>query len=178
MTAISEARWQEAQRCEAAWWAKFRASRGPDNLAADIAAGHHFTAGVLDIRPETIAGRHILDIAGGPHPLAVGWGVARHNILDPGDYPDIFGVRRIRAMAEDYDGSFDEVWGYNVLQHVRDPSAVMATARRCALSTIRWFDVVETPTGYAPSCRAMASASCRTSTARASSTGTVRSGWR
>lgn len=116
-------------------------------LMRDIADGHHFTAGVLDIRPETIAGLTILDIAGGPYPLAVGWGVARHTILDPGDYPDIFGVKRIRARAEEFTNAiqFDNVIGYNVLQHVIEPGAVMACARNHARQTIRWFDVVDTP---------------------------------
>jgi hypothetical protein len=152
MTAISEARWQEAQRYEAAWWAEFSASRGPDNLAADIAAGHHFTAGLLDIRKATVAGATVIDIAGGPHPLGVQFQLAHYVVVDPGDYPDD-GIIRIRVCAEDYadtsddddEVGVDEVWGYNVLQHVRDPAAVMATARRCALRTIRWFDVVETP---------------------------------
>jgi hypothetical protein len=144
MTAISEARWQVAQQHEAAWWAEFRASRGADNLAADIAAGHHFTAGMLDIRRETVRGKTILDIAGGPYPLGEWFPLARYAVLDPAEYPGH--VERIRECAEEYRGAaYQEVWGYNVLQHVKDPSAVMATARRCALDTIRWFDVVETP---------------------------------
>jgi hypothetical protein len=155
MTAISEARWQEAQRYEAAWWAEFRASRGPDNLAADIAAGHHFTAGVLDIRCETVGGLSVLDIAGGPYPIGTGWigpkmgglrwGLESYLVLDPGDYPEGC-ITRIRSIAEEYTGEgADEVWGYNVLQHVVDPAEVMATARACAEKRIRWFDVVETP---------------------------------
>jgi hypothetical protein len=147
MTAISEARWQEAQRCEAAWWAEFSASREPDNLAADIAAGHHFTAGVLDIRNETVGGATVLDIAGGPYPLGVDLALARYVVLDPAEYPDTPGVERERIRAEDFvfGAQFDEAWGYNVLQHVIDPAAVMAIARRRAFTRIRWFDVVETP---------------------------------
>jgi hypothetical protein len=148
MTAISEARWQEAQRCEAAWWAEFSASRGPDNLAADIAAGHHFTAGVLDIRADTVSGATVLDIAGGPYPLGANPGLhlLEYVVLDPADYTEHPGVTRIRALAEDYrDRAYREVWGYNVLQHVRDPAAVMVTVREHARDFIRWFDVVETP---------------------------------
>lgn len=142
--AISYERWSEAQRCEAEYWA--REAQNPAKLMADIADGHHFTAGVLDIRVDTVRGLSVLDIAGGPYPLFVGWGVARHTILDPADYPEARGVRRVRCLAEDFEPEpFDEVWGYNVLQHVRDPSAVMATARRCARLRVRWFDVVETP---------------------------------
>jgi hypothetical protein len=144
VTAISEARWQVAQQHEAAWWKEFCASLTPDNLSRAIDAGHCFTKSILDIRFETVAGLTILDIAGGPYPLGSGVPPSHYTVLDPGDYQDRY--TRIRQCAEDYTGpAFDEVWGYNVLQHVRDPAAVMTTARRCALKTIRWFDVVETP---------------------------------
>lgn len=146
MSAISEQRWQEAQRYEAAWWA--REARDPDKLAADIACGHHFTAGMLDIRRETVCGATVLDIAGGPYPLGVGLealGLGRYSIIDPAAYADVDGVHRIRVCAEDYVGdAATEVWGYNVLQHVRDPEKVMAVARAKAQRAIRWFDVVET----------------------------------
>jgi hypothetical protein len=146
MTAISEARWQEAQRCEAAWWANFSATRGPDNLAADIAAGHAFTKGVLDIRFDTVAGLTILDIAGGPHPLGCWVDKGRYVVLDPAHYDTGWYIERIHERAEGWRGGrFDEVWGYNVLQHVVDPAEVMATARACAEKRIRWFDVVDTP---------------------------------
>jgi hypothetical protein len=113
-----------------------------------MAESHHFLAGLLDIRRETVCGGTILDIAGGPHPLGVGLealGLGRYTIIDPAPYADVDGVHRVRVCAEDYVGdSATEVWGYNVLQHVRDPGAVMAIARRHAERRIRWFDVVET----------------------------------
>ena len=157
MPAISEARWQEAQRYEAEYWDK--EARNPDKLKADVRDGHNFTAGVLDIRPETLMEvrgaevywRSVLDIAAGPYPLPYPhWteqaDKARFVVLDPGDYPEMFASTRIRERAEGWrGGQFDEVWGYNVLQHVVDPAEVMATARACALTRIRWFDVVDTP---------------------------------
>jgi class 3 adenylate cyclase len=147
MTAISEARWQEAQRYEAAWWAN--EARNPEALARGMAESHHFLAGLLDIRRETVCGATVLDIAGGPHPLGVGieaLGIGRYTIIDPAAYVDVDGVHRVRVCAEDYVGDGGtEVWGYNVLQHVRDPAAVMAVARRRAERRIRWFDVVDTP---------------------------------
>jgi predicted nicotinamide N-methyase len=149
VSAISEARWQVAQQHEAAWWAKFRASLTPDHLAVAIADGHHFTAGVLDIRPATITGSTVLDIAGGPYPLASAvdaYHIKRYVVVDPADYPEADGVRRVKVCAEDYTGEgATEVWGYNVLQHVRDPAAVMQKVRARAHERIRWFDVVDTP---------------------------------
>lgn len=144
MTAISETRWQEAQRFEQLYWAA--EARNPEKLARDLADGHHFTKGVLDIRRETITNAAVLDIAGGPYPLGIGLPLTIYAVLDPAEYPDDRGVDRIRQCAEDYtDAHYTEVWGYNVLQHVRDPARVMATARRCGLRRVRWFDVVDTP---------------------------------
>lgn len=145
MTAISEARWREAQKYEKEYW--MGEARDPDKLLADVSNGHHFTAGLLDIRPETIGERAILDIAGGPYPLGMWMALATYAVLDPAEYPGFPYVNRILRCAEGYHtaDSYDEVWGYNVLQHVVDPSEVMATARACARKTIRWFDVVETP---------------------------------
>lgn len=142
--AITEARWQIAQQHEAAFWA--REAQNPDKLARDVAEGHHFTAGVLDIRHETVFAATVLDIAGGPHPLGPkpGWYLSEYTVIDPGHYQYEYGIDHVPLCAEDYTGlGASEVWGYNVLQHVRDPAAVMATARRCALRTIRWFDVVD-----------------------------------
>jgi len=147
--AISEARWREAQEHEAAYWAQ--EAKNPEKLARDIAEGHHFTAGVLDIRPDTVAGATVIDIAGGPWPLAssalgLRWGVSIYEVIDPAEYPEAERVDRVRVCAEDYDGPRRiEVWGYNVLQHVRDPERVMAVARTKAYRRIRWFDVVDTP---------------------------------
>jgi hypothetical protein len=147
MTAISEQRWTMAQEYEAQYW-KAQA-KNPEKLDRDIAYGSHLTAGLLDIRRETVGDTTVLDIAGGPYPLGdyfeYSLNLSRYAVLDPAEYPAVEGVTRIRECAEDYRGAgYQEVWGYNVLQHVKDPSAVMATARRCAINTIRWFDVVET----------------------------------
>ena len=145
---ISRERWEEAQRAEALYW-KTEAKR-PEKLARDIADGHHWTMGALDIRQETVGGAEILDLAGGDYPLAraLYWRDYGYTVVDPAPplRSDYEGVTRVQEMAETYRGEeVDEVWGYNVLQHVMDPAAVMATARHHAQRTIRWFDVVETP---------------------------------
>jgi hypothetical protein len=144
--AISVDRWQLAQQYEAEYW---RAeARNPDKLLTDIADGHRFTAGLLGISAETVAGLRVLDIAGGPYPLGGNGdlGLSRYAVLDPAEYPPNPYVERIRARAEGWRGDiFDQIIAYNVLQHVVDPAEVMATARACALRTIRWFDVVDTP---------------------------------
>ena len=145
MTAISEKRWQEAQRYEAEYWAKEATNRA--KLMADLYDGYLLTCGVLGIYDEGFGAPSVLDIAGGPYPLSYFMEPMPHyTVLDPGDYPSVGYEKRISAKAEGWRGGmFGEVWGYNVLQHVVDPAEVMATARACATRTIRWFDVVETP---------------------------------
>jgi len=146
MRAISEQRWQIAQKYEADYWAI--EAQNPEKLARDIADGHHFTAGVLDIRADTVSGATVLDIAGGPFPLgaAPDLQLLQYVIVDPGDYPKREGVQRIKLCAEEYrDLAYQEVWGYNVLQHVKEPAAVLQTVRMHARKFIRWFDVVDTP---------------------------------
>jgi hypothetical protein len=144
--AISDARWQLAQKYEAEYWQA--EARNVDKLLTDIADGHAFTAGLLGIRASEMLGVSVLDIAGGPYPLGGNGdlGLCRYAVLDPAEYPSNPHVERIRARAEGWRGDmFDEVIGYNVLQHVVDPAEVMAAARACATRRIRWFDVVDTP---------------------------------
>lgn len=145
MKPISEATWRKAQVCERAWWDG--EAKHPERLLADVAEGQHWTCGILDIRPETVRGLTVLDIAAGPFPIAAYncMGLAQYTGLDSLDYPDTPGVDRVKAQAETWRGVIcDEVWGYNVLQHVRDPGAVLETARLHAEKRIRWLDWVDT----------------------------------
>lgn len=146
MNPITLERWREAQRFEAEYWA--REAKNPSKLERDIADGHHWTMGALDIRPAT-AVESVLDIAGGDYPLGevCPWITRKYVVLDPATATRyVPGIWRLPEMAETYRGEFvDEVWGYNVLQHVQDPTAVIATAKNHATQRIRWFDVVDTP---------------------------------
>ena len=146
VNAISLARWQEAQKAEALYW-QTEAKR-PEKLFKDIRDGWHWTAGALDIREETVGARSILDVAGGDFPLVevLQWRRGNYTVVDPLVRRATDFWRVVQEMAETYRGEpVDEVWGYNVLQHVMDPAAVMATARHHAQRTIRWFDVIESP---------------------------------
>ena len=143
MTAISPERWAEAQEGETAFWTsadRTELCRYLDGL---------YTA-FLDIRAQKIKGLTVLDIGGGPMPLAVllELPVKSLTVVDPlpvavTDPPN---VTRHVTPAETYQGALcDEVWGYNVLQHVIDPAAVIATAKAHALTRVRWFDWVDSP---------------------------------
>lgn len=150
MNIASVPRWQQAQEAERAWWMdpKHKAQRWADRF--EDAAWY---AGLLNISArdadETL---HVLDIGGGPFPIAKALSLPlRHlTVLDPNDYgadANTFErTTRIFEPAEWFVPSieYDEAWGYNVLQHVIDPEAVIATAKKAA-RVVRWLDWVNTP---------------------------------
>jgi hypothetical protein len=142
---ISDLRWLEAQQGERRWWQA--TDRAP--LIREMASWY---AGLLRITPDAVAGKTVIDLGGGPMPLAVllglpfGWLTVVDplaTLLRPDPLPN---VARYAITAEDFNsGSAAEVWGYNVLQHVLDPAAVIAVAKRHTRDRVRWFDWVETP---------------------------------
>jgi hypothetical protein len=143
VSAITEARWQEAQRVERVWWER-TATEGM------IDAGHHWLCGLLDIRDATVAGLSVTDLGCGPSPIVrrSDLSLSRRVCVDPlaAMFSASDEAELATCCAEDYRGEpTDEVWGYNVLQHVRDPLAVLAVARRTATRRIRWFEYLDTP---------------------------------
>lgn len=103
-----------------------------------------------------LAGSRVLDIGGGPVSMLLKTtGGREKRVVDPLPIPTwckaryrAHGIVYDRAPAEGYraEGTprrFDEAWIYNCLQHVRDPEAVIATARRHApiLRLFEWIDI-------------------------------------
>lgn len=99
-----------------------------------------------------IGGRNVLDIGGGPASMLLktinrGEGCA---VVDPCDYPEwvserygAAGIDHCRAPGEEpLDGEWDEVWIYNVLQHVEDPEQIIKNAQAVA-EVVRIFEWVE-----------------------------------
>lgn len=145
MTPTTEERWREAQRVEANWWTPTAAR------IAEVRAGHAWLRDLLDITPWTVAGCTVTDIGGGPLPIVghADLDLDRAVVVDPlpvSGWPVRPHVERVAIPAEHYVGSpTDEVWVYNVLQHVRDPQAVVAVVQAHALRRVRWFEYVQTP---------------------------------
>lgn len=142
VTPVSATRWAEAQEGERVWWRRY--SRTP--IVKQL---HELYAAELQIT-ET-AGRSILDVGGGPKPLAVALGLpfASLTVVDPLAtflHPHAMAnVSYATVAAEQYAGpQVDEAWGYNVLQHVIDPERVIAVAKQHS-RRVRWFDWVDTP---------------------------------
>jgi hypothetical protein len=150
MNAVSIPRWQQAQEAERAWW--LDPAHAIERLQ-DRRDDAPWYAGLLNIAEHTVGGRRVLDIGGGPLPLSIVMEIPLEwlTVLDPCDYapltPELPRVTRIAEPAEWFkvdDGAYDECWGYNVLQHVIDPAAVMATAKKAA-RVVRWLDWTHTP---------------------------------
>lgn len=100
-----------------------------------------------------IGGRSVLDIGGGPVSLllkCINRGYCA--VVDPGEFPSWVNYRYAECGIEHWMTSgeslrgdrhdFDEVWIYNVLQHVEDPALVVSNARAAA-KKIRIFDWIE-----------------------------------
>lgn len=100
-----------------------------------------------------LEGRSVIDIGGGPVSLLLKCGNrGRAVVADPAEWPvwvlgryEAEGIEYWRMPGEVITGyTLDEAWIYNVLQHVGDPSLVIARARELA-STIRIFEWIDIP---------------------------------
>lgn len=88
----------------------------------------------------------VLDIGCGPFSLLQRFKAKRAVAVDPlhfGELEEAYaGIERIYACGEDLDaslGEFDEVWIYNVLQHVKDPARILENASRLG-KRVRLFE--------------------------------------
>lgn len=136
----------EHQAFELAWWGDCANTFGEENKQILYAQLMGLPYGpIFDEKwpAYDLGGRTILDIGGGPASLLLKCrNIGPSAVLDPCPYPDwvaaryeAHGVALFRRPAETADlrdAMFDEAWMYNVLQHVDDPSSVIATARKHA----------------------------------------------
>ena len=101
-----------------------------------------------------LRGRSVLDLGGGPVSLLLKCeNRGRSVVVDPATFPGwvagryaAAGIEYVRQPAESVDigATFDEVWIYNVLQHVQNPQAVIETAKKHA-GIVRVFEWVDIP---------------------------------
>ena len=100
-----------------------------------------------------LRGSSVIDLGGGPASMLLKTVGGNGVVVDPCPYPDWVADRYAHAEidyyveeAETYTHPYrsSECWIYNVLQHVVDPEAVIASASRNA-HTLRIFDWLETP---------------------------------
>ena len=96
-------------------------------------------------------GASVLDIGGGPASLLLKCENVRGKVIDPIQFPDwvyvrydCAGIKWVIKKGEDVDEvGYDEVWLYNVCEHVDDPELAIQNARRAA-KLIRIFEWIDT----------------------------------
>ena len=150
--------WEDDQKWEQNWWGDCLNTWGEEQKQRHYAE----RMGLVELSNSQFSfyynldGKTVLDIGGGPVSLllkCVNFGVS--TVIDPLPYPDWIAARYKHAQifyrqqkGEDIeDGNFDEVWIYNVLQHVVDPEKIIQNARRAG-KIIRLFEWLEI--GVAP----------------------------
>jgi len=110
-------------------------------------------AGEYDMR-----GRSVLDIGGGPVSMTLRCiNSSKLVVADPIQWPDSalrryrnYGIQFLKVPGEELSqsvGLFEEVWVYNVLQHVMDPLEVLAKAcdHVAELGVLRVFEWLDIP---------------------------------
>ena len=110
-------------------------------------AGIKFESYLYDLK-----GASMLEIGGGPQGLALRCVNGRRKVIEPLDYPewvwgryDYFGVECEKVGVEDMDEEgWDEVWVFNVLQHVDNLVLALAKIRNSA-KVLRIFDWLNVP---------------------------------
>jgi SAM-dependent methyltransferase len=139
--------WEAAQRWELDWWLS-----NPGEYAGEIRKSTR-VAQLLMLGTNDVRDKRVLDVGCGPFsllhfiPTAPG-SVALDSLYFGAEleqrYLDM-GIRRIIKCGEeldpDVDGTFDEVWIYNCLQHVRDPTKILENAIKVS-KRVRIFEWV------------------------------------
>jgi hypothetical protein len=140
---------------ESAWWGTCANTYGEETKQLVYAAKMNLP--VLDTGGPgpwiNMEGLSIMDFGGGPCSLLLKVvNASIRAVVDPGSFPawvaDRYRHAAIKWIHEEAEHAHaappvDEIWIYNTLQHVRDPEAVVAAARRCGrfLRMVEWVDV-------------------------------------
>ena len=141
--------WKEIQQWEREWW--LHTDQLPEEFKKQA-----FYAAQMGLPPNFDCQQHsILDVGCGPMSMLLRCtGYTEAIALDPIDYgpfedlyKDVPHLLRLILPAELYtvEHQSDEVWMYNVLQHVVNPQRVLDVIRTAAAFTVRIFEWVDIP---------------------------------
>ena len=147
--------WAEDQKWEAAYWGDCR-----NTLIEELKQLSYFKrlgfkeTGMSHWRfTFDMEGKSVIDVGGGPASFLLKCVNVKGTVADPLPYPlwvgeryQAAGIHFFPVKGEDLkdSGHYDEVWIYNVLQHVEDPQKVVDNARRYG-KLLRFFDWLDTP---------------------------------
>lgn len=150
--------WKDDQSWEANWWGNCLNIYGEETKQRRYAkcmglqelSNSQFSF-YYDIKDKTI-----LDIGGGPSSLLlkcinIGYGC----VVDPIEWPhwtlaryEFADIDFVLGKGEDVNETgYDEVWIYNVLQHVVDPGLIIENAKRAGkiIRLFEWLEIGEAP---------------------------------
>jgi len=147
--------WNEAQKWEAGWWGNCINSLAEEmkELMYVPRMGLKF---ILDKRKGTpylidMKGASVLDVGGGPISILLKCVNVKGKVIDPIKFPDwvyerykCAGIEFEIIKGEDIkEKGFDEVWLYNVLQHVENPEKVVQNCRKAGkiIRIYEWIDI-------------------------------------
>lgn len=136
--------WNETQKHEADYWGNCMGLRAWGEFAKQemYAREMRLWDDFGDNGELLMQGRSVLDVGGGPVSMTLRCvGATRLVVVDPCVWPasvhrryQKYGIHFVRKPCEELDtvftdgDQFDEVWIYNVLQHVQDPEKIVRNA--------------------------------------------------
>ncbi len=143
MTTPVKQDWNETQKHEADYWGNCLGMTAWGEFCKQEMYGREMGVFSNYGMPDgelNMAGKSVLDVGGGPVSMTLRCiNAERLTVVDPCEWPESvhrryrnYDINFLRAAGEDLDKchlrQFDEVWIYNVLQHVQDPEKVIANA--------------------------------------------------
>lgn len=129
---ITNERWMQAQASEFSLNPVTSDSYGPRNRAL-----FHFCQIESDQH-----GKHIIEVGCGPVPVASFCTNLTLTVVEPLPY-SLSQYQWIKGPAEDAEFDGDEVWSFNVLQHVRDPELFIEKIKQ--VGAVRFFEPIDYP---------------------------------
>jgi 2-polyprenyl-3-methyl-5-hydroxy-6-metoxy-1,4-benzoquinol methylase len=160
--------WENAQKHEAEYWGNCLGMRAWGEFVKGEMYGREmglFDAyGVGNSGDLNMQRKSVLDIGGGPVSMTLRCvNAGKLVVVDPCEWPasvhrryENYGIEFVRKPCEELndifvspDTKFDEVWCYNVLQHVQEPAKIVenALARVAAGGVFRIFEWIHIPAG-------------------------------
>jgi hypothetical protein len=143
--------WERATIWEGAWWGNCHNTFGEE-------LKQFVYAPLMGLEPKhngqqfyiDLHGQSVLDVGAGPVSLLLKAHNGSRAVVDPCDYPSwtvdrylSAGISVYKMKAEDMTlTGFDEVWLYNVLQHVEDPEKIVKNCL-AAGKIVRVFEWIE-----------------------------------
>lgn len=152
---ITKETWEKAQKYESAWWRDD--GQGSANSFHEEFKQKYYAERMGIIFDQwsriDLQGKNVLDVGGGPASMLLKThNAGRRKVIDPLDMPDWVtaryknaGIEIEKIPAEEMrESGWDEVWMYNVLQHVIDPEEILRRAL-AAGKVLRVFEFLDRP---------------------------------